>query len=951
MKNINDADKKTPRYASRVSDILMYSFCILGILISLNCFRLDLFRTMTRQTEQPVGTVTFKYRAAQRRFADRVLWDRLRRESPVYDGDSIRTAELSEATISFAGGAVINLEENSLVQIHDDRRGPRIDIGGGGLSAVAADGGTLVLVSGLSAAVLEPGSAARAGADGGGFRLQVSEGAASLTVDGETRTAAAGEFLAAGNEGPEGAFRPAALSPRPQARLLYPGQGTLAVSFRWTRRDPPVRDPPRPAGREAPVRLELAEDRGFTRIVFRGDFTGAGEPAYAGEAAAELEAGSYFWRVFPAGENPPDVSSFEIFPFKIIAAPAPVLITPAEGYVYQFRVRRPAVRFQWTETGDAVSYVLEAADNPQMRNPVFSREVRGTSLHTSELGPGTWYWRVRPVFPALYEGEAGEGGVRSFRIEQNGDLGVPVLQSPAGGAPVNIAAGRDLYFSWRREAEAQVYTIRISANGDLRSPLITAAVQDTFYACRVRETRMTPGRYYWAVFQTDAEGNDSAPSPARTFTALEGEAIQRAVFPPEAYRIGRTFLPDIRFSWKSTLPFPSRFQVSPSADFSRLVIDEAVNGEILTGRFLPEGLWYWRIQAGEPEGAVFETPPRSFIVLPPLPAPLLTEPAPDRRVVVLEGERQRFSWGPSPGAEYYQFKLYHASDRNRAVYENNFLEETALSFALDAYPEGNYVWTVQGFVSESVQSTRLTGLLAEGAFISRKIHPVRLDYPDDGISIPGLRAYFEPGTARWSSTEPAASRFILSRSRDFSISLEAVINNPSQSVRLPRLRAGDYYWTIRAETMDGLDISARSPRLIRVLPVPPLPAAANRRPADGARITEADLKQNRSIVFSWDPAPGATGYLFTLEKEPGTALIQEGPFEETRFVLEDLTLLDLGTFIWRLEAVMTEPVRERQEDTGEIFRRGETAENRFTVDFIRPDVPVLPAPGVLYGRE
>jgi hypothetical protein len=920
---------------SRLKDVLLYAFCGAGILLSLNFFRLDLFKTMTRQTEQPVGTVTFKYRAAQRRFADRVLWDRLRRESPVYDGDSIRTADLSGATISFAGGAVIDLEENSLIQIHDDRRGPRIDIGGGSLSAAASAGSALVLVSGGNAAALEAGSAGRAGVDSGGFRVMVAQGAASLTVNGERRTAAAGEFLAVENGEPEGASRPTALSPRPQARLLYPGQGTLAVPFRWTRRGP--------EGREEPVRLEVAEDRGFTRIVFRGDFAGD-------TAAADLGAGSYFWRVFPPDESAESsvADSFEIFPLKIIAAPAPVLITPAEGSTYQFRVRRPPVRFQWTETGDAVSYALEAADNPQMRNPVFSREVRGTSLHTSELGPGIWYWRVRPVFPPVYEGEAGEGAAGSFRIVQSGELGVPVLQTPAGGAPVNIAA--DQYFSWQREAEARSYTIRISANGDLRSPLITAAVQNNFYVYRAGETRMAPGRYYWAVFQTDAEGNDSAASPARTFTALEGELIQRTVFPPEAYRIGRTFLPDIRFTWKSTLPFPGRFQVSDTADFSRLVIDEAVSGESLTGQFLPEGLWYWRIRAGEPGGAVFETPPRSFTVVPPLPAPALVEPGMNRRVVVLEGEGQRFFWDPSPGAEYYQFKLYHASDRNQAVYERNLLEETALSLALDTYPEGNYFWTVQGFVSENARSTRLTGLLAEDAFIARKIHPVNLDFPNDGENIPGLQAWFEPGTARWSSPEPAISRFILSRSRDFSGPRLMEINNPPQSITLPKLRNGSYYWTIRAETMDGFDISARTPRLIRVLPVPLLPAAANRRPADGARITETDLKRDRRIVFSWDPVPGATGYLFTLEREQGTVLIHEGPLAETNFALEDLALLDVGTFIWRLEAVMTEPAGERREDTEEIFQRGEAAENRFTLDFIRPDIPALPAPGVLYGR-
>jgi hypothetical protein len=933
MKNINDSNKKNftlnASYFSHFSsiDILIYAFCIIGILISLNFFRLDLFRTMTRQTEQPVGTITFKYKAAQRRFADRVLWDRLRRESPVYDGDFIRTAEFSEATISFAGGAVIDLEENSLVQIHDDRWGPRIDIGGGGLSATTAAGSGLVLVSGGNAAALEAGSAVHAGVDSGGFRLMVAEGAASLTEKGETRTAAAGEFLAAGNGGTEGAFRPAALSPRPSARLLYPGQGTFAVSFRWAR----------PAGREEPVRLEVAKDRGFARIVFQGDFAGDA-------AAADLGAGSYFWRVFPAGES--GAASFDMLPFKIIAAPAPVLITPAEGAVYNFRVKKPAVRFQWTELGDAVSYVLEAADNPQMRSPFFSREVRGTSLHAADLGPGTWYWRVRPVFPAVYEGEAGEGSVASFRITQNGNLGVPVLRSPAAQALVNIAAGKgDLYFSWQREAEARSYTIRILANGDLSDPLITETVQDNFYVYRAGETRIGPGRYYWEVFQTDAEGNDSASSPARTFTALEGEQIQRTVFPPEAYRIGRTFLPDIRFTWKNNLSFPTRFQVSGTEDFSRLVIDEEVSGESLMGRFLPEGLWYWRIQAGEPGGAVFETPSRSFTVVPPLPAPALTEPGPDRRVVALEGERQRFSWDAVPGTEYYQFKLYHASNRNRAVSERNFLEETELSLPLNAYPEGNYFWTVQGFVSESSRSTRITGLVAEGVFSARKIHPVSLDYPNDGERVPGLQAYFEPGTVRWSSTESGTSRFILSRSRDFSGPPLVEINNPPQNIRLPRLRDGSYYWTIRAETTDGFDISARSPRLIRVLPIPLLPAAANRRPADGARVTEADLKQSRRIVFSWDPAPGAAGYIFTLEREPGTVLVQQGPFAETSFVLEDLALLDVGTFIWRLEAVMTEP------DTAEIFQRGEVAENRFTLDFIRPDIPNLQRPGVLYGRE
>jgi hypothetical protein len=178
-------------------------------------------------------------------------------------------------------------------------------------------------------------------------------------------------------------------------------------------------------------------------------------------------------------------------------------------------------------------------------------------------------------------------------------------------------------------------------------------------------------------------------------------------------------------------------------------------------------------------------------------------------------------------------------------------------------------------------------------------------------------------------------------------------------VPLPRFRAGNYYWTIRAETPDGFDISARSSRLLRVLPIPPLPGAANRLPADGKIIGKEELRENRSIRFSWDTVTGASAYIFTLEnRDTGKTIIQKGPSAETSFVLEDLTLLDVGAFVWRVEAVLINPFRERREDRNEItddieeiIRRGETAANGFRVDFGLPDTPELRTPGLLYGRE
>jgi len=80
----------------RLADIIIVILCLSITVCSVNLFRNDLYQTIRLQNVQPVGTITIKNNIVQRRIADRVLWDRLRVTSPVYLGDIIRVAELSE---------------------------------------------------------------------------------------------------------------------------------------------------------------------------------------------------------------------------------------------------------------------------------------------------------------------------------------------------------------------------------------------------------------------------------------------------------------------------------------------------------------------------------------------------------------------------------------------------------------------------------------------------------------------------------------------------------------------------------------------------------------------------------------------------------------------------------------------------------------------------------------
>ncbi|MDR3201045.1 MAG: FecR family protein [Spirochaetales bacterium] len=920
---------------NRRADFFVTLLCLAGTVFWLLIFWQDLNSTLARLNDQPVGTITYKYKAAQRRFIDRVLWDRLQKQSPVYNGDFIRTAELSEATISFSGGRSIDLAENSLIQIRFEGELARIDLTEGGVSVSARGDSSFALASGESRVDVGPGGIVSAAAEGEAFTLRVVEGSASVVNarDGTTRQAEAGEMFSLAGTAAAGP-QIVVLSPRPNARVLSPERTGLPVAFTWRSANYSAEDY---------TRLEIAEDRGFTRILMTLAATDGNT------ASAPLSAGVYFWRAYPvrgaAGSG--DAEAAASGKLTVVYAPRPRPITPAEDYVYHYRTRFPAIRFQWTQQEEASYYVVEAADNPAMTNPALQTQARGASFVYSGLAAGRWYWRVRPVYPQGYEGAAEASEPGPFIIEKSGDLSAPHLLAPAANAAVNIADNReDIYFSWNSDAEAASYTLVISSGSDLRSPVITRTVRDNFFLYGRRETILRSGQYYWGVYQTDAEGNSSPVSPARPFLAIQGEVIQRTVFPPDNYTVAGEFLPDTRFTWKTNLPFQTRFQVSREQDFSGTVINEAAVAEVFQGRILPEGVYYWRVTSSSTQEITFSTQAKRLTVAPPLPAPLLEEPALGARMTTREGVPALFRWRPVAGAEYYQLRLY-SEGVSSPVY-NISTETASQSIRMDSLPEGNYRWTVQAFVTEGLLTSRRIGLLSAGNFVMRKLQPVTLDYPASGREYPGMEALRRPDTLRWSSKEnPPESRFVLSRSPAMEGQAAMNIRNPQRKITLRRLPQGTYYWTIRAETEDGFDISAEKPSSFKVLPIPPLPETPRLLPQDNYLLGPEELRRNRTLSFSWRAVEGANNYIFTLFRETPEGqrqmILQNKPSEKTSWTLEDLkVLLVQGNFIWQVEAVYSEQ--------DGIIQRGTIGENRFTVNVPLPGQPRPDSPGILYGR-
>ncbi|MDR1626058.1 MAG: FecR family protein [Spirochaetia bacterium] len=916
-------------------DILVIVLWFIGTSACLYLFWRDLNMALTRLNEEPVGIITFKYNAAQRRFSDRVVWDRLQTRSPVYNGDFIRTAGLSDATITFRdGGAAIDLAENSLIQVHFEDSRASLSLTRGGVSAVSRSGAPLTLVSGDARVELGPDALVSASAGAEGLGVSVLEGSARVGNTAGTQDARAGDVFALSAGGSSPGPWVAVISPRPGARLLVPENAALPVGFTWRALDFSDTDS---------ARIEISADRKFRRILASQSSADA-----SSAFSFSLAPGTYFWRAYREGAEPP--ASASSGKLTIIHAPAPRTISPAEDQVYRYRTRFPSLRFQWTEQEHAFLYRLEVADNPGMDSPSFSIQAQGASFVSSGLGPGRWYWRVTPVFPEGFEGTALPSAVASFVIEQGGALEAPRLQAPADGSQLNIAREReDVYFSWRPGEEAASYTIWISPRADLSDPVIAQTLRDSFFVYGQQDTALQAGQYYWGVFLTDEEGVSSPVSPPRSFTALEDASSPRTIYPPDNYTVAHSLARDLRFAWKLGRSGPARFQMSPNADFSPLAVDEESSSPA-RGRGLPAGTYYWRVSS-QAEGGSLQTPAQRLNVVPPFSAPVLESPRPAERLEVRADAQIAFRWRAVEGAQYYQFRLYAGSSaQGRPVYKDDFCQDRDKTLPMEAYPEGAFVWTVQAFAGEGPLFSRRTGLLAAGSFAMRRLHLVTLDHPPAGHAYAGLEALRQPTELRWSPGNAASTRFVLSQNPDPLAGKPLMdLRNPPKTIRLVRLSEGNYYWTIRAETRDGFDVSASAPSSFRVLPVPLLPEAGGRSPQDGYRVDAALLRESRTIAFGWQPVPGANAYIFSLLREEGGTrrlLLRAGPEESASYVLEDLRpLLAQGNFVWQVEAL------SRAAD-GFVEQRGVLGENRFQVAVPVPgNAARTKDPGILYGTS
>ena len=871
--------EKTDKVKSRLLDFFVVLFCLFTFTLSLFLFQNDLFMTLRSLTNEPVGTVTVRNNTVQRRLSDRGVWDRLFVESPVYNGDTIRVARLSDAILNIDNNA-IELGENTLIHIRVSEGVPQIDFVSGEINVVSEfDSRSIMVVVGER--IVEPVPGAVFSASGGeeGLLLRFSEGQAIITRAGFIESAVAGSVYVLDSGGRE-LSEPAAVvsQPTPNARYLKTGAQPLSVNFSWNTANLAPWDN---------LRLEIAQDRNFSRIVRTINTADSG-------AVVPLDSGTWHWRLYY------EDNILSTGRFTVTETSAPLLLAPETERQIQFRTVRPEIRFRWTELEETLYYSLHVSSSPDFSNPLISVNVQGTSFVSQNLGAGTWFWRVMPVYPSVYEGSAISSATSTFNISQSEELQTLSLNMPNSESVLSLGPeSNDILLSWTGSRDAVSYTVQISAHQDLRDPVIAETVRNNFYTYRRDDNILFPGQYYWSVFYSDEEGNSSLLPPARSFTVVEREVIQRLAYPPDRYNIETGQLWNTQFAWRTNISHDMRFQVSASPDFSQMTINEPVTGGSVQGISLPVGEWYWRISARlDSQSPVYTTNARSFNIIAPPPPP------------------------PPPAAA--------------------LPEVVALP---EAPPPVPAPVTPPPPPPPPPPPAAITTLPAPEVAL-----PLRLTLvsPAPEAVLPGLTALREPTVFRWDTTEDIEqARFVLSRQSDPTRGQpEVEIYSTDRTVTVNTLGEGLWYWTIEGVSPDGRPITAVSPQQLRVQPIPLLPSPELLFPAAGHQFGTEYMRHNRSITFSWTAVEGANTYVLSIYKGVGARwerVYQTDPLNSITYTFEEFGLLELNTnFTWLVEPVF-------YNSDGIVEQRGRQGEGTFIINIPRPGRVEIGDTGILYG--
>jgi hypothetical protein len=620
-----------------------------------------------KNPEDAIGTITFKKRSAERKYAEIVLWEGIPQSAPVFNYDSIRTFEGSAATIKLKNGAEITLNADTMILLVADSKGVRIDFDKGSLSAKNIEGSSSAIklqTRDSSISVQGPGGVSLTGSKSS-TEVTVASGSAVIESGGTSRSITSSESAVIRNGAAE--IKKLTLIPESPDDSAYfvSFREKDSIDFRWRGSSP------------GKTEIRIASDPDFKNIVLTA-------AADSGSYRALLPAGEYYWRTESGDDRSPSRK------FTILKDSYPAPLYPADNSYAVLISADEAVSFRWRPSAHAVSYKLEIASDSNMKKTITELTAQLDTARALNLPEGDLRWRVTPVYPPGFIALSGFPAVSSVNIERRKAEPVRPKLIPPDGITVSTAA-ENFILNWETSRGAESYTVEISPDREFKKITKSESTSDAYY----KAEQLPEGIWYWraaalypgnvkAVSET-APIRVTAPAPVKYLSPAEGAVI---------YESEET----IRFSWSDPAASGTyTIEYSSDPSFTKTIHSGTTESSSYSMKNPGNGKYYWRVSTTAPGGSVLvRAKPASFSVPEYISAPEPMLPASGASIDIDTADSIRFQWKPVDGADAYELRLFQrTAGIDRPLISN---ESAAPSYDLKNFSglkTGAIFWTVR----------------------------------------------------------------------------------------------------------------------------------------------------------------------------------------------------------------------------------------------------------------
>lgn len=567
------------------SDFWILSISSTLIVTLSTMFYFDYTTKVASASTKIIGTISFKNRVAQRKYQRQVIWEEVEQNTLVYNNDSIRTAELSDAIIHLKDGTEINVDENSLIQLSQSPSAININFEHGAISAnrvsigeesltklnIASKDTTISIDK--SDVVLEKNIGKE------DLNVVVNKGEAQLQVGNQKKVIQKDEKAIVSQDKGEVDIEKSKLILNEPAvnKLLISKLSTQKIKFSWNEVKEKVK-----------VYLEISRDKRFKELIINKQVKTNSKVQY-------IKAGNYYWRIKSIDKNKKENFS-EIRKLIIIKDENLNLISPVFKQKFNFIAKKPFVNFRWQPNKIASSYILEISDTKNFDVIIKKEQTTLTNIATDELNVGKYFWRIKTKtnIPQLkYENKS---KIQTFEIKKELQISAPIVITPKNKQVSQISVeNKDFSLSWKLNKQVKSYEVVVAKDKNFKNIVYKKRLQNNFLTLK---EKLPEGVYYWKVRSEVVTEKFTKYSKKQKFTVIEAEKINLKL-PTNKKVINlkeKQENTSIEFKWSKSKKF-NKYQIEISQDSNFLTIyqKKTINSNSIKFNKIKPGKYYWRV--------------------------------------------------------------------------------------------------------------------------------------------------------------------------------------------------------------------------------------------------------------------------------------------------------------------------------------------------------------------